>query len=211
MSIDDNFGQLAAIDIVPAYEVVARYLRRSIHLGEFAPGSKLPRERDLAEFLGVSPVTLREALRKLKGEGYVEIRRGQRGGVFVRGDRASRDALRKWFHDHGTDLATVFDFRAIVESMAARRAAARTDDTLVDHLTDLNARMDEATDAGVFRQADLRFHMRIAEAADAPLVQKAVEEARAALFMPFQLMGLEEHAGALRTATRPSHRRDPRG
>jgi GntR family transcriptional regulator, transcriptional repressor for pyruvate dehydrogenase complex len=201
MPNDDGLGQLGPIEIPPAYEVVVRYLRRGIHLGEFPPGSKLPRERDLAERLGVSRATLREALRQLKGEGYVEIHRGQRGGVFVRGERASQDVLRRWFEDQGTDMAGVFDFRAMVESLAARRAAARADDALVDRLTDLNARMDEATEIGAFRLADLRFHMAIAEAAGAPLVRTAVEEARAALFVPFQLLGFED----MRTRSVPEH------
>jgi GntR family transcriptional regulator, transcriptional repressor for pyruvate dehydrogenase complex len=201
MSNDDGLGQLGPIEIPPAYEVVVRHLRRGIHLGEFPPGAKLPRERDLAEHLGVSRATLREALRQLKGEGYVEIRRGPRGGVFVRGDRASRDALRRWLDDQGTDMAGVFDFRTMVESLAARRAAARADDALVDRLNGLNARMKEAAEIGAFRLADLRFHMAIAEAADARLVRTAVEEARAALFVPFQLLGFED----MRARSVPEH------
>ena len=203
MLIDNNLGRLGPIEIPPAYEVVVRYLRRAIHLGEFPPGSKLPRERDLAEHLGVSRATLREALRQLKGEGYIEIHRGQRGGVFVRDERASRDALRRWFDDQGSDMAAVFDFREMVESLAARRAAARADDVLFDRLTELNKHMEETLEIGAFRLADVRFHMAIAEAADARLVRQAVEEARAALFVPFQLLELE----GMRARSVPEHAR----
>jgi GntR family transcriptional regulator, transcriptional repressor for pyruvate dehydrogenase complex len=200
---DESLEGFDPLEIPPAYEVVVRYLRRGIHLGEFAPGSKLPRERDLAEHLGVSRATLREALRQLKGEGYIEIHRGQRGGVFVRADRASQDALHKWFDDQGTDMVGVFDFRALVESLAARRAAVRANDALIDRLTGFNAQMEETEEIGVFRRADLRFHMAIAEAADARLIWRAVEEARAALFLPFQLLDFAE----MRARSVPEHDR----
>jgi GntR family transcriptional repressor for pyruvate dehydrogenase complex len=194
--------ELGPIEIAPAYEVIVRHLRRAIHLGEFAPGVKLPTERDLAELLNVSRATLREALRELKGEGYIEIRRGQRGGVFVRDRLESNDALKKWFADQGTDMEGVFDFRLSVEPLAARRAAARVTTVLVDDLTELNERMASTREIGEFRQADLRFHMRIAEAADAELIRHGVEEARAALFLPFQLLDLED----MRSRSVPQHR-----
>jgi GntR family transcriptional repressor for pyruvate dehydrogenase complex len=199
--VTDRSVGLGPVEIAPAYEVIVRHLRRAIHLGEFAPGSKLPTERDLAELLEVSRATLREALRELKGAGYVEIRRGQRGGVFVRDGLASNDALRTWFADQGTDLEAVSDFRLSVEPLAARRAAQRATPALVESLEALNALMAQTQEIGAFRQADLRFHMHIAEAADAELVRHGVEEARAALFLPFQLLDLED----MRDRSVPQH------
>ncbi|MFD0635921.1 winged helix-turn-helix domain-containing protein [Catenulispora yoronensis] len=49
----------------------------AIALGSFAVGQKLPPERELAAQLGVSRVTLREALHQLERQGYVAIRRGR--------------------------------------------------------------------------------------------------------------------------------------
>lgn len=195
MLVTETSAGLGPVEIAPAYEVIVRHLRRGIHLGEFAPGSKLPTERDLAESLDVSRATLREALRELKGEGYLEIRRGQRGGVFVRDRLASNDALRAWFADQGTDQEGVTAFRLAVEPLAAQRAAERVTPELVESLEALNSLMAETQEIGAFRQADLRFHMQIAEAADAELVRHAVEEARAALFLPFQLLALEDIRG----------------
>jgi len=196
-------GDVGPIDIAPAYEVVVQHLRRGIHLGEFPPGSKLPAERDLAEQLTVSRTTLREALRELKGAGYVDIRRGPGGGVFVRERTMSTPELRAWFADQGTDMDAVFEFRSLVEPLAARRAAARANGRLVAELSALNERMAATAEVGAFRQADLRFHMRIAETAGAELVRHAVEEARAALFLPFQPLDLE----AMRERTVPEHER----
>jgi GntR family transcriptional repressor for pyruvate dehydrogenase complex len=194
-------ADLGPIDIAPAYEVVVRYLRRGIHLGEFRPGAKLPAERDLAEQLTVSRATLREALRELKGAGYVDIRRGPRGGVFVRDRTMSDDELQKWFADQGTDMDAVFQFRAAVEPLAARRAAARTGSELIAELTTLNERMAWTTEIGTFRQADLQFHMAIAQAAGAQLIRQGVEEARMAMFLPFQPLDLD----GMRERTIPQH------
>ena len=58
-------GRIGPVERVPMYEVVARRLRRAIHLGDLLPGDTFPPERELAETLGVSRVTLREAIRLL--------------------------------------------------------------------------------------------------------------------------------------------------
>jgi DNA-binding FadR family transcriptional regulator len=203
VSSQEPIVDLGPIDIAPAYEVVVRYLRRSIHLGAFPPGSKLPPERDLALQLRVSRSTLREALRELKGGGYVDIRRGPGGGVFVRDRTMTGDELRRWFADQGTDMDAVFEVRAAVEPLAARRAATRSGSELIRELTAMNERMATTTEVGAFRLADLRFHLRIAEAAGAELIRQGVEEARVALFLPFQPLDLAH----MRERTIPQHER----
>jgi GntR family transcriptional regulator, transcriptional repressor for pyruvate dehydrogenase complex len=62
---------------------VVEHLRTLIHRGEVGPGERLPSERELAEQLGVARISLREAIKILQDEGYVEVRRGSRGGTFV--------------------------------------------------------------------------------------------------------------------------------
>jgi len=69
------------------YRQIAEQLRALIVKGEFAVGSRLPAERDLAKHLGVSRPSVREALIALEVEGWVEVRSGS--GVYVM-DRASR-------------------------------------------------------------------------------------------------------------------------
>lgn len=57
-------------------KTVAEKLRREIFAGKYAAGERLPSERKLSEKLGVSRIALREALKKLEQNGFVEIRRG---------------------------------------------------------------------------------------------------------------------------------------
>lgn len=194
---------LGPVDVPAASELVARHLKRAIHLGVFPPGAKLPTERDLAEMLSVSRSTLREALHQAKGEGYLEIRRGQRGGVFVRSVPARTSDLARWFKSRGTDLQGVFEFRQVIEGLAARRAATRIKPRQLADLETFNEVLASTSSLGEFRKADLNFHMTIAAIADSELVRHAVEEARAALFLPFQTMELDE----MRERSLPQHQR----
>jgi DNA-binding FadR family transcriptional regulator len=66
-----------------AFEITVSRLAQAIKLGLVAEGERLPAERDLAEKLQVSRVTLREAIRALREAGYLESRRGRTGGTFV--------------------------------------------------------------------------------------------------------------------------------
>jgi DNA-binding FadR family transcriptional regulator len=66
-----------------AFEITVARLVQAIKLGLVAEGERLPAERELAEKLQVSRVTLREAIRALREAGYLESRRGRSGGTFV--------------------------------------------------------------------------------------------------------------------------------
>ena len=66
-----------------AYEETVERLLQVIKLGIVHHGERLPPERELASRLGISRVTLREAIRSLQQAGYVEPRRGRFGGTFV--------------------------------------------------------------------------------------------------------------------------------
>lgn len=74
---------LSAAPSTRLYRVIADRIAERINRGDFAPGSRLPAERDLAEQLQVSRASVREALIALEIEGYVDIRVGS--GVYVIG------------------------------------------------------------------------------------------------------------------------------
>jgi DNA-binding FadR family transcriptional regulator len=77
-----------------AFEITVARLAQAIKLGLVAEGERLPAERELAERLQVSRVTLREAIRALREAGYLESRRGRTGGTFVLPGAATASATK---------------------------------------------------------------------------------------------------------------------
>src|SRR5919206_23918 len=70
-----------AADKRPPFKKIANSIRAAILTGEFEPGAQLPPGRELAEFFGVAPMTVQQAIRVLREEGFVTSRMGS--GVFV--------------------------------------------------------------------------------------------------------------------------------
>lgn len=73
--------QLKQVDNRRLYQQIADQIRTLIHSGNFVAGTRLPPERELAQQLGVSRPSVREALIALEVEGSVEVRMG--AGVYV--------------------------------------------------------------------------------------------------------------------------------
>src|SRR4051794_8427628 len=155
-----------------AFEVTVERLAQSIRLGVLVGGERLPPERELAETLGVSRVTLREAIGALRSAGLIESRRGRGGGTFVVSPRASR--ARTTNRQPGADMEDMLDLRRIVEPGAAALAATRTL-TAADRATLLRFLRESTTcSAGRRRLADSRLHMAIAAASESPSVVSVV-------------------------------------
>jgi GntR family transcriptional repressor for pyruvate dehydrogenase complex len=178
--------RLDPVTPVPAYELVLEQLRRSIDQGHFAPGDKLPPERDLARQLGVSRTTLREAVRVLEGERAVEVRRGSTGGIIVRRQATRSSRVRARLNE----FDEIIDFRLAVEPMAARLAARRRTKTDVAALARALARLDYLAEHGAegrfgdWLRADSDYHVLIGKAARNRLLARAIETGRAGMFNP---------------------------
>jgi GntR family transcriptional repressor for pyruvate dehydrogenase complex len=182
-----HFG---AVERVSMYEVVARRLRRAIHLGEVLPGESFPPERELAQSLGVSRVTLREALRVLEAEGYVNIKRGRDARLELLPRSESIDVLRARVMDRYQELQHVFDFREAIEAAAASLAAARRSERDLEVLEEAIRELRLSRDMPTFRKLDAAFHLAVAEATGNSWLREGIEETRAAMFLPLDLFGL---------------------
>ena len=160
-----------------AFEVTVERLAQGIQLGVLVGGDRLPPERELANTLGVSRVTLREAIKALRDAGLVESRRGRGGGTFVvapktRSPRRAEQIGRSMRHV----LDDALDLRRIIEPGAAALAASRTL-TAADRAT-LHRCLADATRCSpeTRRLADSRLHMAIAAAGGSASVTAAVAD-----------------------------------
>ena len=75
----------------PVHVSIARWLTDLIGRGDLVPGDRLPREDQFAALLGVSRMTLRQALSTLEAHGALERKTGRTGGTFVREPRIDCD------------------------------------------------------------------------------------------------------------------------
>ncbi|MFD9738170.1 FadR/GntR family transcriptional regulator [Umezawaea sp. NPDC059074] len=159
-----------------AFEETVERLLQAIRLGIAVPGDRLPAERDLATRLGVSRVTLRDAIRSLQEAGYVESRRGRYGGTFVNEVLPLPQPLSE--RGGGGDLVDALTLRRVLEAGAAEAAALR--ELEPDDRDNLLARLAECEAAGVgeYRRRDSRLHLAVAEATGSASVTAAVADVR---------------------------------
>lgn len=148
------------------YELIVEQINILCLEKNLQPGDRLPSERDLASFFGVSRNSVREALKGLESKGVLEIRQG--GGSYLAASK--RDALGNELRTHidETQIQLVDEmlelrraFEVEAASLAAQRATPENLEALRHVLSQMSKAMDD-TEMGV--QADLNFHMQVAYA-----------------------------------------------
>lgn len=167
-----------------AFEATVEQLATSVRLGVLATGDQLPPERELAQTLGVSRTTLREAIAALREAGMVRTSRGRGGGTVVV-YRAAEPGLGPPGQDTptgGAQRRDALDFRRVVEPGAAALAAAR-DLTAEQRAWLVSSRIavEQASDAAEHRQADSRLHLALATVCGSELLVAAVTQVQAVL------------------------------
>lgn len=151
------------------YRQIADQLRQLIQSGEFAVGSRLPAERDLAVKMNVSRPSVREALIALEVEGLVEVRMGS--GVVVIG----RERLRTL--DNAPGPLEIIRARQLIECELAALAARSTDSTLVADLEETLRDMESDIASNTLPiRGDRAFHIRIAQASDNSALQAVITQ-----------------------------------
>ena len=150
------------VEPAAAHELVVQEIRRAIHMGSYVPGDRLPAERALAEQLGVSRATLREAIGVLREEGYVESRRGAHGGMVVLDQGLDEERMRPVVQERLAEFEELLDLRAAIEGAAARLAAERRTAADLKALTAAFDGMAQGLETERFRAADSAFHLAIA-------------------------------------------------
>lgn len=159
------------------YEQIVEQIEESVLNGSLKPGDQLPAERDLARRLGVSRTAVREAVKTLREKGLVEAYSGR--GTFItngtsQAARQSFDLMVKIGQQEGSPHLA--ELRLILEPAIATLAAERVEEEHLSALREAVAVMDRAQkDPDAYIEADLDFHLALAEAAANPLILSLID------------------------------------
>jgi GntR family transcriptional repressor for pyruvate dehydrogenase complex len=159
------------------YEQIVLQIEESVQKGDLKVGDQLPAERELAQQFGVSRTAVREAVKALREKGIVEAFPGR--GTFITngtscGIRQSLDRMVKSGQPEG--FAFLVEVREILEPEIASLAATRAQEQDLATMREVLSVMDAARqDPDAFIEADLDFHLSLAEAAANPLILSLID------------------------------------
>ena len=159
-----------------AVEQVFEQMRGLLIEGTWKSGDKLPSENELSNAFGVSRMTIRQSMQKLKALGLIETRTGS--GSFVRelNPEDSLNELIPLMYIGEPSQIHVFQFREMIDSESVRIATPLADENSLKKLEDLLVKMKKASDeddAEAFSKYDFKFHMIIVKLTDNPMIIKA--------------------------------------
>jgi len=165
--------QIRPVEPRRLYQQIADQIRELIQQGGFQVGTRLPPERDLAQQLGVSRPSLREALIALDIEGWVEVRSGS--GVYVAAAPPEPAPART--SALGESPSQLMEARSVIEGEVVTLACARISE---EQLSRLRGIFDDMKSAISQRrpplELDRQFHLALAESAGNALLARMVRE-----------------------------------
>ncbi|SMB99974.1 transcriptional regulator, GntR family [Thermanaeromonas toyohensis ToBE] len=163
------------------YHRVVDEIKTRIFEGRLKPGDRLPAERELAEMLGVSRTSVREALKMLAAEGLVKIKHGQ--GAFI-AEQDPDDYLQQFARRIFVNPKTIkdlFEIRKTLEPAAAAWAAERGTDRELEELATLIRQTKENLQhlpsgrLSLLARHDSQFHYNLAKATGNTVLVRIVE------------------------------------
>lgn len=161
----NHAGVFRPIKLERVAEKVATQLKNAITTGVFRVGQRLPSERELAEQMGVSRPSVREAIQQLELMGMVESIHG--GGTKVR-SLTEQEIQRPIERVLGEDVQKVIELaevRALLEPWAARQSAIKRSEEELERLRAFLEEMEKDLEKGSIRaEVDMKFHIEIASA-----------------------------------------------
>jgi len=156
---------LKAISDTDKITEIISALRNYIVTGNLAPGTEIPAERALAEQLGVSRFSLREALRVAQAQGLIEITRGRRPRVAKPTTAAASEVIGLTLERMGQTFLQLVEARQSLECQIARLAAARATDAQIARMKETIDRMVKSQDdLAACAELDVEFHGVLLEA-----------------------------------------------
>jgi GntR family transcriptional regulator, transcriptional repressor for pyruvate dehydrogenase complex len=180
-------------------------IKEMIVSGELRPGGRLPKEADLAERLGLSRNSLREAVKALSLIRVLDVRQGDGTYVTSLQPEVLLDTVGFIIDFHRDDsVLHLLEVRRILESEATAQAARKMTDDEIAELGKIIDGMESASDLNGLIQADLEFHRRIAHGSGNPVLASLIESLSAPTLRARVWRGLTQEGAA--DSTREQHR-----
>jgi GntR family transcriptional regulator, transcriptional repressor for pyruvate dehydrogenase complex len=157
------------------YEQIVQQIKDSIEKGALKPGDQLPAERALALQFGVSRTAVREAVKALHEKGLVEAYPGR--GTFITTGNSIRLTLDRMIKTGNADSTVhLTEVREMLEPEIAALAATRAgEENLVELREAVGIMNDAKQDPDAYIEADLDFHLGLAEAAANPIILSLID------------------------------------
>jgi len=153
-----------------AYEKVIQYIKEEILHGNLKQGQRLPPERDLAESLGVSRNSVREALRTLDVIGMITSTQGAGNSVSCNFEKSLVQTMSMMFLMERTDYAQLSELRRGLEEQAIVLAADRITGEQIHQLQKLVASLAISENEATNVILDKKLHYTIAQASGNQLI-----------------------------------------
>jgi GntR family transcriptional repressor for pyruvate dehydrogenase complex len=156
------------------FQTVSDELVQRIRTGDWLPGARLPSIAQLAQDLGASTGSVREALRSMESAGMVRIEHGR--GVFVSGERYSPQLAAHFQDDTRGIFVALAEARRLLEPELAALAAERGTAEELSAIEQLARVTEQEARAGsAFVEADIQLHRKIAQAAHNPILERMTD------------------------------------
>lgn len=151
------------INRIPVTTQIAESIKDSIIKGQFKIGEKLPAEQKLCDILGVSRSSIREAMKELQAQGFVELKSGR--GAFVRDNQPhDYESLRNWFIESAPSLEEFNQVRQSIEPSVVALATKNATKKEIQELKDLHEKFIFANienNTSKLANLDEQFHTQI--------------------------------------------------
>ena len=154
------------------YEKIVEQIEKRIVDGELNAGDKLPSERELAIQFGVSRTSIREAMKALTLRGLIVVTPGRGTFITDQTSQALRHSMNLMFQVGKMDANRyLLELREILEPEIAAMAASRATQENLEAMREAVEAMDRSMDdVSAYVEADLDFHLSLAESAHNPII-----------------------------------------
>ncbi len=163
------------ISVHRTFQTIIEHIVEAIDEQGVSAGDRLPKERDLAEMLGVSRSTLRQALRVLEGAGVLSIRPGNSGGIFIASEMVPSEVLGQQIAHEAGQITELVTARRLIEPVVYHLTAENASEREFEWIEEAVSLMGKYKHAPqMVLRADSVYHRRIAYATGNQTVRRAI-------------------------------------